>query len=232
MKLTNLSKELGITSQQSSRHLSRLGEVGLTEKDVDSFYHLTSYGKLTVRQLHGQLFTAKHRKYFTNHSLEHLPQEFVSRIGELEDSMYVDNVMVNVQSVEKILQEAREYILNINTPYIASSFPLIRQAYERGVIGKWIHARDLALPQSMREEREREFDEDFLNKIRMSGLQEEKLVDKVDLVLYMSEKEVAILAFPLEDGSFDFLGFTSKDERARKWCCDLFYYYWDRSEPL
>jgi len=82
----------------------------------------------------------------------------------------------------------------------------------------------------MREEYELVLDEEIINKIRMSGVREEKLVDKVDLVLYMSEKEVAILAFPLQDGSFDFLGFASKDGRTHKWCRDLFQYYWERSE--
>jgi predicted transcriptional regulator len=47
----------------------------------------------------------------------------------------------------------------------------------------------------------------------------------------MSEKEVAILSFPTLHGKFDYLGFTSKDDETRKWCNDLFMYYWERAEP-
>lgn len=37
--------------------------------------------------------------------------------------------------------------------------------------------------------------------------------------------------FPTLDRKFDYLGFTSEDERAHKWCADLFKYYWERAEP-
>jgi len=43
----------------------------------------------------------------------------------------------------------------------------------------------------------------------------------------MSEKEVAIVCFPLPDGRFDYLRFTSKNEAVHKWCKDAFQYYWD-----
>ena len=74
MNVTTLSKALGLTTQESSRHVSRLGEVGLTQKDVDGFHHISPYGKLILKQLPGLAFTSQHRDYFTTHSLEHLPQ--------------------------------------------------------------------------------------------------------------------------------------------------------------
>ena len=47
----------------------------------------------------------------------------------------------------------------------------------------------------------------------------------------ISEKEVAALAFPEVTGGFDYLGFTSRDEKTLKWCTELFQYYWDRAKP-
>ena len=41
---------------------------------------------------------------------------------------------------------------------------------------------------------------------------------------------MAEVAFPLQDGAFEYLGFTSDDERAHKWCEDLFQHYGDRDE--
>jgi hypothetical protein len=32
-------------------------------------------------------------------------------------------------------------------------------------------------------------------------------------------------------GKFDYLGFSSSDERMRDWCEDLFDYYWENSRP-
>lgn len=229
--VTNLSRELGLTTQESSRHLSRLTDIRLVEKNADGLHGLTPYGELVLIQLPGLEFTSRHRDYFEVHTLANLPTEFVLRISELSDSMYIDDVMVAVHSVEETLMEAEEYILNINVPYIASAFPLIREAYERGVSGRFLRTQELAVPPSMREERERVFDNELIRKIRMSGLQEDKLVEQIDLILYMSEKSVGILAFPLRDGRFDFLGFSSKSVDARKWCSDLFNHYWEEAEP-
>lgn len=63
----------------------------------------------------------------------------------------------------------------------------------------------------------------------MTGLLEEKILERLDICLYMSEKEVAGVAFPFPDGRFDYLGFTATDERSHKWCRDLFQYYWERA---
>ena len=65
---------------------------------------------------------------------------------------------------------------------------------------------------------------------RVSGDYLEKVMEGIDLVLYMSENEVAILAFPLKNGRFDFFGFSATDDNALRWCRDLFMYYWERGE--
>ena len=43
------------------------------------------------------------------------------------------------------------------------------------------------------------------------GLLEFRVLRRVDVFLYMTEKEVCALAFPNLDGRFDYLGFTSTD---------------------
>jgi len=229
MNVTGLSRELAVTTQEASRHLSRLGEVGLTSKDSEGLHHITPYGELTLVQIRDVGFTSLHRDYFGTHVLSGLPVEFVCRMGELADSTYLDDVVIAIHSVEKVLREAEEYLLNINSPYIASTFPLIREAYERGVEGRFIHTRDFA-PNPVMEEQYRE-GRSKIPLSRLSTLLEERLVDMMDLVLYMSEKEVAILAFPLQNGSFDFHGFSSEDPRTHGWCRDLFQHYWERAEP-
>jgi predicted transcriptional regulator len=230
--ITNLSRVLGITTQEASRHVSRLGEVGLTERDPDGNHGLTPYGELTLRQIQGLKFTSQHRDYFKTHSLANLPTEFVARIGEMTGSEFTDNVMVTIHSIEETIRDAGEFLLNINVPYIASAFPLIRESIERGVEARFLHTRDLVLPEIMRDDRDRTFSDQIIHEARRSGLYEERLIDEIDLVLYMSEKRVAILTFPQEDGDFDFLGFTSTDEAAHRWCRDVFRHYWERATPV
>jgi predicted transcriptional regulator len=232
MTITSLSRALDITTQEASRHVSRLGEVGLTVRDPEGHHSLTPYGRLTLRQIRGVEFTSLHRDYFKAHTLAALPTEYVGRIGELAGSALTENVMVTIHSIEETIQEAEEYLLNINVPYIASAFPLIRESIERGVKARFLHTRDLVLPEIMRDDRDQTFSDQILAKARRSGIYEERLIDEIDLVLYMSERRVAVVTFPQEDGDFDFLGFTSTDEAVHRWCSDVFQHYWERATPV
>ena len=231
MNVTGLSKELGLTSQETSRHLSRLEEVGLTQKDPDGLHHLTTYGDLTLRQLRGMAFTSRHVGYFASHTLAGIPPEFVGRMGELEECEYIDGVMVAIYNVERVIREADEYMWNIGTNYPPSVPRLIIQALRRGVKGRSIDLKDAVAPPKLREVF---LDEEWvmtIGRARADGSVEERLVERNDVYLWMSEKEVAILAFPKPDGGFDLLGFTSTDERFHRWCSDLFEYYWEKAEP-
>ena len=63
----------------------------------------------------------------------------------------------------------------------------------------------------------------------VSKLLEIRYVDRVDVYLIMSEKEVAGITFRTVDGGFDHMHFSGSDSRFHGWCKDLFEYYWARS---
>ena len=231
MNVTAIARAIDVTTQEVSRHLSRLTEVGLTEKDPDGPYRLTPFGVLTLTQIQGLEFTSSHKGYFRNHLVDGLPRRFLLRLGELSGSEYIDDVMVAVHKIEKILKEADEYLLDLNVPYIASAFPHIRDAFERGVRGSFLHGENLGLPEEMMDEREDSFDDEFNLMIMRSGLYEERILN-VPLVMYMSEKELALLSFPKRDGRFDFYGYSSTDEDTLRWCRDLFLHYWEKGTPF
>ena len=66
-----------------------------------------------------------------------------------------------------------------------------------------------------------------IDKIRDTAVSHER----VFIVEVMGrERGFLALAFPTLDGKFDYLGFTSIDEQAYKWCSDLFQHYWERAE--
>jgi predicted transcriptional regulator len=230
MNVTSIARTIQITTQEVSRHLSRLTEVGLTEKDPDGPYRLTPFGKLTLIQIGGLEFTSTHKNYFRDHSVNELPRGFILRLGELSRSRFINDIMVVVHNIEKIIKEADEYLLDINVPYIASAFPHIREAFLRGVKGRFLHSKDIVIPDEMMEEREEFFDEEFNLMVNRKGIYKEK-ISEVPLILYMSEKELALLSFPKRDRKFDFYGFTSTDKEAIKWCRDLFEHYWEKGSP-
>lgn len=229
MNVTNLSKMLGLTIQESSRHVSRLGEVGLTQKDIDGLHHISPYGKSILKQLPGLEFTLQHRDYFTTHSLERFPPEFVSRLGDLTDSTYTDEVMAVFHTVETGMQEAEEYIWAIVDQYLMSTVPLARDAVERGVKIKVIEPEDWVAPPEFYRMRENA-EEQWASRARKAGLLEDRVLEGIQVFLYMSEKEVSALAFPTIEGKFDYLGFSATDEQAHKWCRDLFQFYWEKAE--
>ena len=228
---SDLSRKLDITTQEVSRHLSRLTENGLTTRRTDGLLELTPYGELVLRQLNAVEFTSKHREYFSNHVLNGLPDKFVSRMGELRGCTLNLDVMVSIHRVQKILQEAEEHVWNLNLPYIASAFPHIRNIFERGIEGRFLHGEELQLPDEMRGERERVFSDSEVRSLKAAGLYKERLVE-AGLIIYMSEKEVALLCFPEADGRFDYMGFTSTDPEALVWCRDVFLHYWEQGTDV
>ena len=166
---SDLSRRLDITTQEVSRHLSRLTDNGLTTRRTDGLLELTPYGELVLRQLNAVEFTSRHRDYFVGHVLNDLPDEFVSRMGELRGCHLNTDVMVSIHRVQKILQEADEYVLDLNLPYIASAFPHIRGIFDRGVEGHFLHGETLHIPEEMKEERERAISDEQIMRLKSAG---------------------------------------------------------------
>jgi predicted transcriptional regulator len=225
LNLTNLSKELGVTTQECSRHLSRLVEAKLLEKTPDGHYRVSPYGELMIRTTRGQSFIVEHRDYFSTHTLGALPDEFVGRIGELSKCEYIEDVMVVFQNIERMFREAEEQAMRITDQYLLLAVPASKASTERGVKFRIITIKDIAYPPDFTETTA------SFEKWLQEGRFTPREADRIDVFLAMSERAVAALSFPGRDGRFDYLGFTSRDEAALKWCRDLFEYYWERAEP-
>ena len=224
---SRLARRLDITTQEVSRHFNRLVESGIATRDSDGHPVLTPYGLIILRQLGSTLFTTQNKDYFGTHDATGLPDKFLGRFGELTKMKYIDDIMLAIHNSVRIIQEAEEYLLDINLPYIASGFPHIKAAYERGVKGHFLRGADLHVPNEMQDIREEVFPDGFLDYIRREELLMDRFLD-VDIILYMNEKEVALLSFPTLNGSYDYRGFTCTDPTALEWCRDMFYYYWEQ----
>lgn len=221
LRLTHMSKRLNLTVQETSRHLSRLSDAMLIEKDVDGFYHLTPFGDHAIKLFPGFKFLSQHREYFTTHTISNLPQEFINRIGDLENCTFENDVMLAFHGLENMIREAQEYIWILSTQILMSSQPLSVEAVKRGVEFRLILPKDMTPPLDY----------------KPSGLKTElvklRILKKVDVAIAMSEKEGGI-CFPTTDGRIDYLGFgtpLSTDERSHKWFKDLFLYYWEQAKP-
>jgi predicted transcriptional regulator len=230
LKLTHVSNKLGLTSSESFRHLSRLSESKLIVKDVEGFFRLTPVGEQALRWIPGYRFISDNSDYFQPHTLSNLPYDLLLRLGELSGCMFSDDALVSVSNIEAVIREADEYIHTIHDQFLLSVYPLASEAIKRGVqiktIDPEVYSPSLQIRGEVKEE-----DKKTLSQALEKGCLIPKKIEQFDVFLWMSEKEAAILSFPTFDGKFDYLGFTSKEDRALKWCNDLFEYYWEMAEP-
>ena len=230
MNFTGISGKLGINSQQCSRHLTRMLEADLIEKNPDGLYHLSTYGRLMLRLTQSIEFASRYRDYFVSHDLSRLPYEFVARIGDLSDCRFTPNVMVSISEFESITEEAEDHLWVIINKRTRSVRPFVARAIERGIslrsISPTSYVPELDVKREISEK-------DELAIIRAEG--EGRAVvsdtDKFDVYMWVSEK-TALICFPLNDGSFDYTGFISKNEHAIRFCEGLFNYYWKQVKIL
>ena len=218
--VTNMARHLSITTQEASRHLTRLVDTGLIEKTISGEYDLTSYGRLILDQSSGVLFATLNMGYFKNHKTDDLPVKFVSRLTELNNSRLVTDVMVTFANIERIIDEASEYIWRLTDRYNMMSLPKLEEATNRGVNFRLMQSRDFKYPPDWPGPGV------VLKEARLSGRFEVRTSYEANIFIAMNEKEVAILAFPMENNMYDYRGFSSTDPRFLDWCSDIFEYYW------
>jgi len=225
LKMTHLSRDLDLTVQETSRHLSRLSEKRLIWKDVEGFHHLTPYGEQVLRILPSFEFLSKHEEHFTTHSISCLPHSFASRIGDLVNSKLMDDVMVAFHNVENRIREAEEYVWILSDQVLMSSITLLVEALKRGARFKTIMPKDLTPPPGFTAHGEQQ----FFEQATRSKLMENRFLNKVDVAIVMSEKEAGV-TFPNLEGRIDYgFGFITTDKPGHVWCRELFQYYWERA---
>lgn len=228
--LTTLSKKLDLTTQETSRHVFRLTEVNLTRKDPEGLIHVNPVGKLLLTQMRDMELVSRHLEYFNLHRTDHLPVEFTSRLGELTNATYIDDVMVVLHNMENVIAEAEEYIWSMTDQYPANAYSLFAEALERGVVLNAIERKGYSAPPQILEAIPEEVRETII-RLRSKGFVVDRLIPDVDIHIFMTEKEVASVAFPLHGGRFDYIGFSSKDPQVHKWCHDVYEHYWETAKP-
>lgn len=225
LRLSNISKKLCFTVQETSRNVSRLVDAKLIEKDSDGCFSLTPYGEETLVLLDGFSFLSKYREYFASYTLSVLPKEFSSTIASLKGCELVEDVMVAFSNVESMIQNAEKYIWILSNQILVSTLPYLQEAVRRGVEFKSLLPKDVVPPKDAIERMSARV---FLEAVK-SGKMENRVLDKIEVFLCLSDKEVGALGFLNVDGKMDYHGFHGADESSCKWAKALFLHYWDNA---
>ena len=224
--LTGLSNELGIRNQQCSRHLSRLAENGLIIKDVEGNQVLTELGAVILKLQPTMQFLTDHQDYLNSHRLSGIPTRSLYSLGSMRNSAETNNLNLSLFTIEKIIKEAKERLWEVTGQFHLNTIQSRNEALKRKVMLSSIEPYDMVMPGEIRDWfRSNPEYVDVAHESRIEGLVKERVVRRVGYMLHISEKE-AFIAFPLPDGSYDYVGFTSKDEGFLSWCHGLFQETW------
>ena len=218
-RLSHLSNNMDLTISETSRHLQRLSDAKLTQKDHNGSYLLTPYGENVLNQLQGLDFIARNLAFFNDHDLSLIPYEFRNRIGELSKSTRGSHIFTGLEDAEKAIKATEKQM------WILTDRSFNRLAMTlKGKLSSTFDCR-IILPASTMPR-----DSDAPIPSTAPGVQKRAL-PKVDVMVLVADDEAAFATSRL-NGEMDYTGFHAKDPVSYKWCKDLFLYFWDKSRRL
>jgi predicted transcriptional regulator len=224
-RLGQLTARLSATPQETSKHLTRLRDAKLIQKDSDGFFGLTAFGKIMLNLLPSINFLTQNREYFLSHDISSLPLEFIERLGELQEGEHADNVGSVMAHIQQVVQSADEYIWLMadhrlgGGEYVARSGKL-----ESSSTVTW----RVIIPASSNIDWKSARADIGIHKGRIEyHLIEDPNDIKAGIAL---NEKIAGLGFPDFTGRLDFnRGFRSSNPIFRKWCEDLFVFHWNKA---
>lgn len=228
IRMSDLSKKLGFTVQETSRNLSRLVDSKLINKEADGCFRLTPFGEETLTLLKGFDFLSRHREYFLTHTLMSIPKEFSSSLALLEGCEPVNDVMAMFANVENMIRIAKEYVFILSNQVLVSTLPLLKEAIKKEVEFRLILPASIVPP---KDALERMNDPIFIQALRTGKFQNRNL-ERIEVLICLSEIEVAALCFSNSDGKLDYLGFHATDQSSLKWTKALFLHYWNNANRI
>ena len=223
-RLSQLTTKLSATPQETSKHLVRLRDAKLIEKDSDGFFSLTALGKIIVNLVPSFRFLTQNIEYILSHDISSLPLEFIERLEELQEGELTDNVGSVIAHLQQVVQSAEEYIWLMadhrlgNQEYVTKSGKL-----ESNSRITW----RVILPASS--------NINWAEIRRAAGVHKGRIEyhliedpNDIKTGIAMNEK-IAGVTFPNATGKLDFNGgFRSDNPLFHRWCQDLFESNWNK----
>lgn len=226
-RMTKIGEQVDANSSEVARHLNRLKDAGLVEKDSLGIYNITQLAKLVLTVLPSLSFIARNDSFLNSHDLSNVPDAFILRLNELKEGIKEEGMMLNIQKVEALFGRARNRFIVINNevdrPPTDDELAYIRNLMEGGFEIKYIIEESIIENGTMKLAFEK-----FQTLPNISI----RVVPNIPLLLFISDGE-ALVSFMGMDGKIDFsVFFKAVDERFLHWCEDLFEYFWESGSVL
>ena len=226
VRMTDLAEMTDATIQETSRHLARMREARIIDRDSEGLYGLTSFGRLLLPIVPALDVLSMHRGFFLAHDLTLIPPEFVHRIGAFVGAEFDGKAGLVQRRYERLISEAVQQLWIMGDSVTVSGERIGQLMPSQGASLRILFPdKGLATPLGPREE---------LVNIRRAfhGQIEVRSVAKTDVGIALNEGEARFIAPDLE-GRLDYnVAFGGADTAFHGWCRDLFVYYWTRARRV
>ena len=109
LKASMIAKNTDSSIQAISRHLDKLIESKLIEKTSEGKFRISSIGKITLSQIPFFEFLSKNKKYFETHDFTGIPENLITRMGELVNCKLEPDFMKSVQTAREFCIDAKNH---------------------------------------------------------------------------------------------------------------------------
>lgn len=218
LRLSQLSKKLGITIQEASRQLARLQDAQLVERNAQGLFMLSSLGRAVLDLLPSFEFLVENREYLIGHELSFIPPHLRERIGELAGCEIGRSLGDVLKHFQEVMTESNNHIW-----LMADQILLPDSIGERLARSPELSMRILVPKSVMREYETSDLGRDITGNVQIG------LIESVHVGLALNER-IAGLILPDRFGKVDFNGgLRVSSPLSVKWCEDLFLSYWNES---
>jgi predicted transcriptional regulator len=222
---TKIASALKLTKQDTHRNTARLTEIGLIKKNAEGFFLLTEFGKAISSQFPYFQFLNKHKEFFENYTLGNIPEKFIHRLGELENSKQVSSVAEILVRLKKMESRTKNQFKLMATQGFSDEAKTIVDLIKKGVKTQVLIGKNTVLPREALEGIN-------IEKMMKSENFLQRQIEKIEVALYITDEDCAVM-FPNRRGEINMNKmFVGNDNRAREWCDDVFDHYWKFSKPV
>ena len=222
---TKIANTLKVTKQDTHRNTARLTEIGMIKKDADGFFLLTEFGKAVSSQFPYFQFLNKNKEFFENRTLGNVPEKFIHRLGELENTQQVSGVAKVLVRLRKMESSTKNQFKLMSTQAFSDEAKTIEELIKKGVKTQILIGKNTILPKETLENINLE------DLVKRENFQHRR-IEKIEVAIFITDEGCAIM-FPNRKGEINMNDmFVGNDNSVREWCDDVFDHYWKFSKPV
>jgi len=131
-KHAQLTRELGLPGPEVSRHLMRLQNIKLIQKQPDGAYQLSSFGRFLSSIFpfieNGLTFV----EFINSHDFSPIPINILFQLGSIPEIEMKSTTMENIELWSFLVKNAKQYIFSITDQLQTSIIPIISDQVHAG----------------------------------------------------------------------------------------------------